>query len=37
MKLGLGTFTMLPRNYPFRGPTLRASLAHSPTPQTPRL
>jgi len=32
MKLGLGTFYVLPRNYPFRGPTLRANPAHSPTP-----
>jgi len=37
MKLGLGTFTVLPQSYPFRGPTLRANPAHSPTPQTPRL
>jgi len=37
MKLGPGTFTVLPRNYPFRGPTLRANPADSPSPQTPRL
>ena len=37
MKLGPGIFTVLPRNYPFRGPTLRANPAHSPTLQTPRL
>jgi len=37
MKLGPGTFTVLPRNYPFRGPTLQANPAHSPSLQTPRL
>ena len=30
-------FTMLPRNYPFRGLTLRAYLARSLALQTPRL
>jgi len=37
MKLGPGTFIVLPRNYPFRGPTLRANPAHRPTLQTSRL
>jgi len=37
MKLGHGIFTVLPRNYPIRGPTLRANPAHSPTLQAPRL
>ena len=37
MKLGPGIFTVPPRNYPFRGPTLRANPAHSSTLQTPRL
>jgi len=37
MKLGPGIFFVFPRNYPFRGPTLRANPTHSPTLQTPRL